>query len=343
MRSTIVAPSTRLLGVLLSLLVSCSNPESPDAPRIAVAPATLAFTTSEGVNPATQTLSLANSGAGELVWSASDDADWLTVTPANGVGGATLSATVDVAGIEAGTLNATVTVAADEASNSPRTVGVTLTVTESPATIGVAPTSLAFTGSAGGANPASKTLDITNEESGDMAWTATDDASWLTLSAASGTAPSTVTVSVNTAGLAAGTHSATITIASEDASNSPRTVEVTLTLAADYSGTWTGTTSQDSTIALDIASNALEKIEFGFRIPTCGVSGRTTTTFNTPPNISSGSFSQSVGAPPLTYTVTGSFSSPNMVSGTLVLQWSNSGCSATVNATWSAARASPAI
>ena len=50
----------------------------------------------------------------------------------------------------------------------------------------------------------SQTVQITNSGNGALAWTATASDSWLSVSPASGTAPSTLTVSVSTTGLSAG-------------------------------------------------------------------------------------------------------------------------------------------
>jgi hypothetical protein len=97
-------------------------------------------------------------------------------------------------------------------------------------TIGVSPTSLSFTATAGGANPANQTISITNTGAGTLNWTASADASWLSVSPASGTAPSTLTASVNITGLAAGTYNGNITISAAGATNTPVTVPVTLTV-----------------------------------------------------------------------------------------------------------------
>jgi subtilisin family serine protease len=97
-------------------------------------------------------------------------------------------------------------------------------------TIGVNPTSLSFTATAGGSNPANQTISITNTGAGTLNWTATDNAPWLTVSPTSGTAPSTLTASVNISGLAAGTYNGTITISATGATNTPVNVPVTLTV-----------------------------------------------------------------------------------------------------------------
>jgi hypothetical protein len=97
-------------------------------------------------------------------------------------------------------------------------------------TISVSPTSFSFSATAGGANPANQTLNLTNTGGGTLNWTASDNATWLTVSPASGTAPSTLTASVNISGLAAGTYNGTITISATGATNTPVSVPVTLTV-----------------------------------------------------------------------------------------------------------------
>jgi hypothetical protein len=97
-------------------------------------------------------------------------------------------------------------------------------------TIGVSPASLSFTATAGGSNPANQTINITNTGGGTLNFTASDDAPWLTISPTSGTAPSTLTASVDITGLAAGTFNGTITISAADATNTPVSVPVTLTV-----------------------------------------------------------------------------------------------------------------
>ncbi|MGH9847153.1 MAG: BACON domain-containing protein, partial [Blastocatellia bacterium] len=99
-------------------------------------------------------------------------------------------------------------------------------------TIGVSPSSLSFTATAGGANPANQVINISNTGGGTLNWTATDNASWLSTGPASGTAPSALTASVNMAGLAAGTYNGAITISATGATNTPVNVPVTLTVTA---------------------------------------------------------------------------------------------------------------
>ena len=89
---------------------------------------------------------------------------------------------------------------------------------------------MSFTALQGGANPSGQALNITNTGGGTLNWTATSSQPWLSISPASGTAPSSPVVSANIAGLAAGTYNGNITISATGATNSPLVVPVTLTV-----------------------------------------------------------------------------------------------------------------
>ncbi|MBI2931981.1 MAG: choice-of-anchor D domain-containing protein, partial [Planctomycetes bacterium] len=210
------------------------------SPVIALNPGSLTFSAPVGgPNPASQTVTVTNSGGGTLSWSAVDSATWLSLAPASGSLGAgassSMSASVDVTGLSAGTYTATITVSDGGAANSPQTVFVTLNVMGAP-TIGLSPASLTFTAMEGGANPASQTATVTNTGGGTLSWSGSDDAAWMTLSPLSGSLASAaselMTVSVDITGLPAGTYNGTITVSDPGATNSPQTVAVTLNVNA---------------------------------------------------------------------------------------------------------------
>ena len=90
---------------------------------------------------------------------------------------------------------------------------------------------LAYSSTAGAANPAAQSLAISNSGGGMLNWTATHNQNWLTLSASAGAAPSSVTIGAVTTGLAPGTYTDTITISAANATGSPQTIAVTLNLA----------------------------------------------------------------------------------------------------------------
>jgi len=102
-------------------------------------------------------------------------------------------------------------------------------------TIAFSPSSLSFSAEEGGANPASKTLSISNSGGGTLDWTVTTDANWVSLSPTSGASTGesdSVTVSANIYGMDGGDYAASITISGSAASNSPQTVAVVLNIAA---------------------------------------------------------------------------------------------------------------
>jgi len=197
------------------------------APSIGANPTSLSFTAQQGgANPATQTVSLSNTGGGTLSWTASDNATWLTVSPASGTGTGTV--TVSATGTQTtGTQSGSLTLSATGATSV--TIPVSFTVTAAP-TIGANPTSLSFTAQQGGANPAVQTVSLSNTGGGTLSWTASDNATWLTVSPASGTGNGTVTVSA-TGTQTTGTQSGSLTLSAPGATSVTIPVSFTVTAA----------------------------------------------------------------------------------------------------------------
>ena len=120
-----------LLGLaflLLGLIVACEQ----EAPSITIEPASFNFTAEqEGINPPSQTLNIWNSGSGTLSWSASSDADWLTVNPDSGSSIAELdkvTLSVNISGMDSGHYVALAIVSAPGAINTPQTAVVSLSI-----------------------------------------------------------------------------------------------------------------------------------------------------------------------------------------------------------------------
>jgi uncharacterized protein (TIGR03437 family) len=103
-------------------------------PTIAATPTSLLFTAAVGVNPATQTIQINNSGGGSLglaVVAASQTGNWLSVTPSTGVAPVTETVSVASSTLVAGTYTGTITISAVNSpgiTNSPQTITVTLNV-----------------------------------------------------------------------------------------------------------------------------------------------------------------------------------------------------------------------
>lgn len=98
----------------------------------------------------------------------------------------------------------------------------------SDAELAATPSALSFWSTRGAGNPAPKQVAITNLGEGSLAYSASENGSWLTLSGANGNTPGTIKASINTSGLAAGSYTATITVTAPGAD--PRAIPVTLTI-----------------------------------------------------------------------------------------------------------------
>lgn len=101
------------------------------------------------------------------------------------------------------------------------------------------PTSLNFKSYQSGANPASQSLGISNGGGGELSWSASENASWLSLSGVSGVSGGevdSISVSVDATGLAVGSYSTLITISGTDATNTPQKIPVSLLVSPPPTG-----------------------------------------------------------------------------------------------------------
>jgi hypothetical protein len=218
---------------------------APVPPAIGMSPTSLSFTAQQGgSNPAAQTVTISNTGGGTLTWSASDNAAWLSLSPASGAGPGAMTANVAPGALPVGSYTGAVTLSGG-AGVTPVTVPVTFTVT-AVTTINLSPTSLSYAATQGAANPVNQNISLTNT-GGVLNWMVSDDASWLVVTPASGSGSSSLTTSVNTAGLTAGTYHGTLTVGATGTSS--KTVAVTLTVSAPATSsatlTWSPNTESD--------------------------------------------------------------------------------------------------
>ena len=230
-----------------------STPTAPvsraAAPVMDISTSKLNFTYTPGqANPANQEVTVANTGGSAFSWQAnvpSSASSWLSMSPVSGTIAAAQSAQIEVSvtptQLTPETYSAQVVVSATDSSgkqvqNSPQSLTVTLAVFAA-CSLQAAPTHLTFTASLLQPDPAGQ--NITLKETGNCAqqvtWSATGNQSWLTLSNASGTGSSSITVHVNAQGMLPGTYSARITLSASDRTTiqvSPQTIPVTLTVNA---------------------------------------------------------------------------------------------------------------
>ena len=319
-------------------------------PFITLSPTSLFFSAVEGgAAPAPLTFDVG--GSGTFSWTATKNSSWLSFAPASGESGTTVTVSPNTAGLTAEsptTLRSyrdTIVVSADGISNSPVRLPVLLQIAPPPR-IAVLDTPVTLVATTGSATVVTETFRVRNDGGGDLPWTITGGAPWLTVSPSTHTTPagfnSTVTASASAAELSPGTYDATLSIESASAANSPQNARVVFTVAPVYDGNWAGrTTPVDTTISFTITNNGITNISFGWGgIAACGgvVSGNTNSTFTTPIDVQSGSFTRTVGGNPITYTITGDFSSPAVASGSLTYNFSAPCGSGSRTVTWSATR-----
>jgi hypothetical protein len=232
-----IAGSPQVVGITLTVAAP---------PALSVAPASLTFNITPG--PATQNITITNSGGSPLNWSAalaSGAPTYVTIaSPASGTlaagASATLTISVNATGVAPGTtVSTSVTISAVNAATggavtgSPATVPISITIAAPPPAMQLNTTALSFTTTAG-TNPAPQTITITNTGGGTLNWTAgTPSQPWLTVTPASGSdaagGTSTPSFNVNVAGMTAGSYSATVSITAPGGIS--QTVTVTLTIS----------------------------------------------------------------------------------------------------------------
>ncbi len=169
-----------------------------------------------GIDPLPQTMAIASVGTGfnyTVAASTSSGGSWLTVT--TGIGCGLCATPGPISAVVAADITLGVgsylgqIVVTSQSGTVKLTIPVTLTITStSGAFLDNLPGQLSYSLNTGGAAVTSRAIQIRNGGTGTLSWTATtstsDGGSWLHISAASGTAPSPVTVSITVANLPGG-------------------------------------------------------------------------------------------------------------------------------------------
>jgi uncharacterized protein (TIGR03437 family) len=186
-----------------------------------------------GTATSPQTITVLNPGAGTLDFTASASTiaggDWLSVSPSSGssssASAGSVTVSVNSAGLptQPGTYYGEVQFAAPGAVNSPQVASVVLNVVSPANSPGafVAPSGLIFVGSAGGTDPASQNVTITNPSPNALSFLVTPfsntTANWLDGSPTSGSVsagqPATIGVQPTLQGLAAGVYIGDLAVA----------------------------------------------------------------------------------------------------------------------------------
>lgn len=106
--------------------------KQPTGPAISRNPSSFSHTIAAGDSLANDTFTVSNSGGGTLSYTITDNAGWLSVSPAGGSSsGASNTHTIsydDVASLPVGQHTGTINITSTNADNSPQTIGVTINV-----------------------------------------------------------------------------------------------------------------------------------------------------------------------------------------------------------------------
>ena len=92
-------------------------------PVLSVTPTSLLDSAPQGAGSKLRTLSVTNPGGGVLSWTALRDTTWLSAAPSSGAGAATITVTLNPAGLATGTHTGHVTVMSAGATGSPCAAG----------------------------------------------------------------------------------------------------------------------------------------------------------------------------------------------------------------------------
>jgi hypothetical protein len=186
-----------------------------------------------GPHPSPQILEIHNFGGcileWKITWKTTDSATWFSVVPDSGIAPSVVTISIDATGLGPGIYEDTLEVSGN-AENSPQHVALTLYVIQGPTEeplIVLNPTEFHFYGCENGPNPPYQYLQITNGGEGSLNWSATNSSSWLSLNPNSGTAPSSVKLSMDISGLSLGNYKDTIVV-NGNAPNSPQEAYVML-------------------------------------------------------------------------------------------------------------------
>jgi hypothetical protein len=185
-----------------------------------------------GPTPASQQFEVASSN-NPLSFNIAEDADWILLSPISGTTPRTITVSLNTFGLGAGTYVDTLVVSSAGADNSPQNVVVSLTLEEPPPQIGVSDNAFFFNAIVNDANPAPKTLSISNTGGGVLNWTVANSESWLSLDPTSGVDAGDVELSVDITGLTFGSYFDTVVVTDPAATNSPVRIPVKLTMASD--------------------------------------------------------------------------------------------------------------
>jgi BACON domain-containing protein/pre-peptidase len=222
---------------LLSLSIACRldmllKAKNTPRPVLSVAPTEVRDSARAGSHDVRHTnVQITNTGEGTFTWSASDHAAWIQLDPTKGEIPGTLTIALNPEDLNPGVYQGDVTVMAVEAADTQfTTIAVTFLV-QRPG-LSIAPATIERSTNVNSNAIFTETVQVTNSGTGQLSWSASENRSWMSLGASSGTGNGSIPVTINTSGLAAGTYHGDIVVTAPGAIGSPASVSVTVTILA---------------------------------------------------------------------------------------------------------------
>jgi len=199
------------------------------APRLAVSPPAARDSAIVGSTELrTQNLHVTNSGTGTVTWTATKSQPWVTLSKSAGGAPDDVAVSLNPAGLPPGTYHDTIVLTSPEATNSPINVPVEFAVQQPGLT--VTPAAITDGAKPGETTPRTHTLTVSNSGGGFLSWMVTQDQLWISTSPPGGTAPGTITVTLDPRGLGSGRHTGNVIVTAPGAAGSPATIPVTFTI-----------------------------------------------------------------------------------------------------------------
>lgn len=188
------------------------------APIIDLSADTLRYRAFAGINDSTgKSLTIANSGAGILAWSAEETASWLRLSSYSDVDESSIEVWASALELTAGSYSEPIVIEAPEAVNSPETTWAVIDVYDDMPYIRLEPDSIKI--SASYPIETGYLTVVTNAGVGTLNWTASVNDPWLEADRLSGSDGDTIKLTIDTVGLPSGYHTTFVEVVDNAAFN----------------------------------------------------------------------------------------------------------------------------
>lgn len=210
-------------GCRINQLLGGATSNDPAQGPLVVTPAEVEDSALAGTTaPRRSTIQVTNDGT----WSATNDSPWIGVSPRSGSGRRTLTLALNPVGLLPGPHEGSVTVAAVRSDEPPVTVAVRFVIQQP--ILDIDPRSVSRSTRSANAQLEGD-LEVKNEGTGPLVWTASNRSKWLTLENVAGVGEGEIEYRISSAGLAVGTYRDTIVVVAVGAEGSPARIPVTFT------------------------------------------------------------------------------------------------------------------